>query len=110
MQVYDHSPRHWSSNKWSKHGRSIFQLSGDRCGYLGDIYTYVDSISYQARTALQRSINKMSAKQSAETREAIRLFKSGVSPRNAAKKAGVEYTTLIRALQKLLSGKQVNHG
>jgi len=41
----------------------------------------------------------MSAKQSFETKEAIRLFKIGMSPRKAAKQARVEYTTLIRALR-----------
>jgi lambda repressor-like predicted transcriptional regulator len=43
----------------------------------------------------------MPAKQSAEMREALRLVESGMSIRQAAREAGVHYTSLHTALKKL---------
>lgn len=47
----------------------------------------------------------MGAKQAQETREAIRLRKKGYTFREAAKKAGINESTLYRAFAKLREKK-----
>lgn len=46
-------------------------------------------------------INLMSAKQSAEMREALRLVRQGTPIRQAAREAGVHWTSLHSALKKI---------
>ena len=48
----------------------------------------------------------MSARQSAEMTEALRLVKQGMTPRQAAQATGLWYTSIYAALRKLKNGQR----